>query len=217
MLGYKQIQEIRKIPELEMKRLEHLPRGEDHYLFGKHQPLETCEKISNSKKGKTKPNSGSFQKGIVPWHAGLKNPYSAKTIEKMRQAKLGTHPIVSQTEKERRSKRCIEYNMSEKSLLLSKKKVFNTKPEIEMKRCLKENGISYDFQYPVRNIEHCYIADFYLPLYNIILEVDGKGFHNYPDGRSIDHTRVQEMENVGYRVLRFWEGEFDAKSVWREI
>ena len=72
-------------------------------------------------------------------------------------------------------------------------------------------------EHPVTNIGHPYVADFYLPLYNIVLEVDGKWCHNYPDGREIDRTRTQELEQAGYKVLRFWEGQFDAQSIWREI
>lgn len=86
-----------------------------------------------------------------------------------------------------------------------------------MKRCLNELGIKYEFQYPVEDIKHCYKADFYLPLHNIILEVDGIWSHNYPDGTELDNIRINELEDAGYRVLRFWENEFDAKSVWREI
>ena len=92
-----------------------------------------------------------------------------------------------------------------------------TKPEIEMKRCLEENGIKYKFQHPIMGIEHKYVADFYLPLYNLIIEVDGKNVHNYPDGREIDYVRLCELEELGYRVLRFWEGEFDNFGIWREI
>jgi very-short-patch-repair endonuclease len=94
---------------------------------------------------------------------------------------------------------------------------FNTKPEKEMKRCLDELGVRYEFQYSVWCIKHRYVADFYLPLYNVILEVDGKEVHNYPDGLEMDNIRTQELEQVGYRVLRFWEGEFNSQSVWREI
>jgi len=54
-------------------------------------------------------------------------------------------------------------------------------------------------------------------LYNIVLEVDGKYHHNFPNGREIDSIRTEEMEEVGYRVLRFWEGEFDPQKIWREI
>jgi very-short-patch-repair endonuclease len=246
----------------------------------------------------------SFRKGTI----------SAETIEKMRKAKLGTHPVVSQIEKERRRKKCLEYNVSDigrensrknitkcintagihkkpktedhkrkikegqkcrnprqfwkgniaeienrriqesikwckseegrksssvtskerwdkltkderrnilKPAIISSfngnKRFFNTKPEKEMKRCLNELGIKYEFQYPVEDIKHCYKADFYLPLYNIILEVDGIWSHNYPDGTELDNIRINELEDAGYRVLRFWENEFDAKSVWREI
>jgi len=113
---------------------------------------------------------------------------------------------------------------------------FNTKPEIEMKKCLIELGINevklndwklqkskhngqniFIHQYPVENIEHCYCADFYLPLYNLVLEVDGRYRHNYPDGLKIDLERTQEMEDVGYRVLRFWEDEFNSQIIWKEI
>jgi hypothetical protein len=94
---------------------------------------------------------------------------------------------------------------------------FNTKPELEMSRCLNELGIYYIPQYTIKDIEHCYIADFYLPLYNVVLEVDGKWSHNYPDGLERDFIRTGEMENNGYRVIRFWECEFDSSKIWREI
>lgn len=91
---------------------------------------------------------------------------------------------------------------------------FNTPSEIEMKRCLKENGTEYVFQYFVENIKHAYYADFYLPLYNTIIEVDGR-IHNFK--RDKDEIRTQELEEVGYRLLRFENGGFDAQTVWREI
>jgi len=91
---------------------------------------------------------------------------------------------------------------------------YNTPSEIEMKRCLNENGIKYDFQFFVGNINHPYYADFYLPLYNIILEVDGD-IHNSKN--SLDETRTKELEEIGYRVLRFENNKFDSRSVWREI
>ena len=69
----------------------------------------------------------------------------------------------------------------------------------------------------IENIEHCYVADFYLPLYRIILEVDGQWKHNLPNQLEMDRTRTNELEEAGYRDLRFWEDEFDAQSVWKEI
>jgi len=94
---------------------------------------------------------------------------------------------------------------------------FNTKPEKEMKRCLQELGILYVFQYFVDSIKHRYYADFYLPLYGIIIEVDGYNNHSSQDELEKDITRMKEMEEAGYRVLRFQDKEFDAQSVWREI
>lgn len=111
---------------------------------------------------------------------------------------------------------------------------YNTSPEIQMKKCLTENGVigisleewktgKYEgrnifiHQYPVKNIKHCYLSDFYLPLYNLIIEVDGKDIHNFPNVIQKDLLRTRELEEANYRVLRFLEGEFDTRSVWREI
>ena len=40
-------------------------------------------------KGVAKPNSGSFKKGLIPWHKGKTGVYSPEMIEKLRLAKLG--------------------------------------------------------------------------------------------------------------------------------
>jgi len=131
---------------------------------------------------------------------------------------LGMKRCWAEMTDEERSKREESLSLAGiKSLREKNGPFFNTKPEIEMRRCLRENGIKYIQQYPIGNIKHAFVSDFYLPLYNIILEVDGKYWHSYPDGRDIDHIRTKELEDIGYRVLRFWEGEFDAQSVWREI
>ena len=48
---------------------------------------------------------------------------------------------------------------------------------------------------------------------NIIIEVDGKYWHNYPDGKLIDKIRNDELINVGYKIIRFWENEFNESQV----
>jgi len=97
------------------------------------------------------------------------------------------------------------------------KRFTNTKPEIEMKAILKELGIKYKHNYPIRNILHSYCADFYVPKTNMVIEVDGKFFHNYPYGTEKDATRNKEMKEAGYFVLRFWDEEFDTEKVREAI
>jgi very-short-patch-repair endonuclease len=56
-------------------------------------------------------------------------------------------------------------------------------------------------------IPHKYQADFFLPKHNIVIECDGIYWHEYPNLRVIDILRGKEMEDVGLRVVRFWEHE----------
>ena len=88
-----------------------------------------------------------------------------------------------------------------------------SKPEKEMSQILNYLNIVYKQQHFINEIEHFYPVDFYLPDYNTVIEVDGKYWHNYPAGLEIDKIRNSELIAKGYKVFRFWEGEFDKDFV----
>lgn len=94
---------------------------------------------------------------------------------------------------------------------------FFTKPEKQMCKILSKLGYNYIHHYPMDKIEHMYMADFYLKDLNLILEVDGKYWHNYPDYREIDLLRNDELKSVGFNVVRFWDGEFNEKIVKNKL
>lgn len=83
----------------------------------------------------------------------------------------------------------------------------NTKPELRFKEILKILDITFIHNYPIWNIKHSYPADFLLPRYNLIIEIDGTYWHNYPEGLPIDHIRTEELSNIGLNVLRIWDKE----------
>ena len=89
----------------------------------------------------------------------------------------------------------------------------NTKPEIEMKKILSELKIEYVQSKEIINIKHCYASDFFIEKYNLIIEVDGTYWHNYPLGRDLDKIRGEELSKAGYKLIRFWEGMFDINLV----
>lgn len=68
-----------------------------------------------------------------------------------------------------------------------------TKSEIITKASLKSLKISYDFQKIFYNEETFYIVDFYLPEYNVVLEIDG-GYHNDPEQRLKDSRREKFLK-----------------------
>ena len=70
-------------------------------------------------------------------------------------------------------------------------------------------GYQFLRQRPVLN----YIADFMCKELMLIIEVDGKFWHNFPMGNYIDHIRTNEMRQAGYKVVRFWENGFDLNAV----
>lgn len=56
-----------------------------------------------------------------------------------------------------------------------------------------------------------YIADFYCPSENIIVELDGQG-HFMPGAAEYDNRRDKRLEELGYKVIRF-----ENKMVFQNI
>lgn len=87
-----------------------------------------------------------------------------------------------------------------------------------MKKILKALGIKYVHCFPVWGIiKHGYQADFYVEKYKLIIEVDGKYWHKYPHGLPVDKIRNAELKKKKYKVIRFWENEFNLRSVRKQI
>ena len=51
-----------------------------------------------------------------------------------------------------------------------------------------------------------YIVDFICKEARIIIEIDG-GQHNEPENIEYDKTRTDYLNNLGYKVIRFWNNE----------
>ena len=51
-----------------------------------------------------------------------------------------------------------------------------------------------------------YIVDFICKEAKIIIEIDG-GQHNEPENIEYDKTRTEYLNNLGYKVIRFWNNE----------
>jgi very-short-patch-repair endonuclease len=75
-----------------------------------------------------------------------------------------------------------------------------TDAEQRMRRLLKETipEARFRFQVPLRH----YIADFASHRLKVVIEIDG-GQHN-PD---VDAQRTADIENEGYRIIRFWNND----------
>ena len=63
-----------------------------------------------------------------------------------------------------------------------------------------------------------FIADFYCPLANLVIEIDG-GYHQTEEQQRLDKEREERLQAKGYNILRFTNEQvlFDIDNVLRDI
>ena len=88
-------------------------------------------------------------------------------------------------------------------------KVKATKSELLFIAKLKYNNIKYEFQKPLSYGISFYIADFLIPDYNIIIEIDGSS-HNSDKQKIIDERKDNFYRSRGYKVLRIKNEDVDT-------
>ena len=100
--------------------------------------------------------------------------------------------------------------MKHKSTTLAQAKLLRkniTSQERKLWNILRNNqfhGLKFKRQVPIGN----YVADFVCEIHNIIIELDG-GQHNEQTIIENDKKRTKFLENIGYKILRFWNNEID--------
>ena len=75
-----------------------------------------------------------------------------------------------------------------------------TEAEDFLWRQLKGKGLNTSFKRQCVFLD--YIADFYSPSANLIIEVDG-GYHQTDEQQTLDEIREEKLKKQGYRILRF--------------
>lgn len=104
-------------------------------------------------------------------------------------------------------------------------KSFGTKCELRFKDMLDELAIDYIQQFRMKR----FICDFYLPKFNLIVEIDGDYWHANPKsfkstdvvGRKKeiaariwqkDKARECDLKNMNFNVIRYWESSLKIKN-----
>jgi len=80
-----------------------------------------------------------------------------------------------------------------------------TEIEKRIGKLLRNLNIVFEFQYPILE----YVADFYLPDFNIVIECDGIYWHNSKIAKKKDRIRDARMKGLGINVLRLSEIEIN--------
>ena len=75
-----------------------------------------------------------------------------------------------------------------------------TEAETFLWKQLKGKGLGSDFKRQCIILD--FIADFYCPSANLIIEVDG-GYHLQEEQQQLDKEREERLQAKGYNILRF--------------
>jgi len=140
-------------------------------------------------------------------HTGYKQ--SKETKKKI--SKAMKNKKLSKKHKEKLSKAQKEYfknNPEElkKFIISGQKNPSNI--ELKVKKQLKKNNISFIHQYRLNN----FFYDFYLPEYNLIIEIDGEYWHNYPNGTKRDKRKNKCAIRNKYNIVRIWGNKIEKDN-----
>ena len=189
--------------------------------FGDPKNPKRVEKIISTRKQKF--NSGEYDYIIKAVKENRKDPElgskiskGAKGIAKPKPKNFGVGRIQSEITRQKMSEKH-KINWDNGNI---GKKHYTSKLEDKFCEILKNNNIKFEKAFYAKSIKAFY--DFYLPDFNIIIEVDGDFFHSnpkfYPDGPIYktqiqnnlrDQEKNQWAKNNNYKLLRFWEHDIN--------
>jgi very-short-patch-repair endonuclease len=143
---------------------------------------------------------------------GKKISQGAKGISKPKPNGFGIGRIQSKETRDKMSKSAVQR-------ILKTGKVKRSNLEYKFESLLELLDIKYIHSYYIENINKIY--DFYLPEYNILIEVDGDFWHCNPINHAALECKTQEINitndkfktqwaiDNGYKLLRFWENDIN--------
>lgn len=193
--------------------------------------LEVRKKLSEARKGKTPWNKGrtaseksrrmmsaSQRKRFEKESSGMKG--KKHTIDSRRKM-VESHKNISEETRIRMSTSQKQYfeKFPEAKMRIKKrraKQIFplkDSKPEIKIQNFLQKLDIIFLKHKYIKEIEHSYQCDIFIPSMNLIIECDGNYWHKYPTGREIDNIRTKELIEKGFKVLRVWESDIKKMNI----
>ena len=126
--------------------------------------------------------------------------------------KIWRNPRIRQIFKERRAKQIFP--------------IKDSLPEIKIQNFLRQLNIEFIPHKNIREIEHRYQCDIFIPSMNLVIECDGDYWHgntNNPRFKNLnkfqintkerDNIRIKELQEKGFNVLRFWESDIEKMDL----
>ncbi len=175
---------------------------------GRKFSKEWKENMSLANKGKHHSTSTEFKKGCISLRKGKK--LSKETKRKIGET-LKKRKIAPITRFENLSEETIEKIRRARARQILPIK--DSSIEVKIQNYLKQLKIDFFTHQYIKNIEHGYQCDIWIPSMELIIECDGDYWHKYPEGRNIDKIRTKELIEKGFKVLRLWEREIRVMNI----
>lgn len=87
-----------------------------------------------------------------------------------------------------------------------------TPSEIAFKKRLDKLRIKYHFQWAIETKLSYFIADFFIPKYKLIFEIDGY-YHFTNKGKARDKIRDSVLSSMGYRVIHIPNNKVETYEI----
>jgi len=188
-----------------MKKLYQEGRWAPHNLNKKDSQIYNDEQIKEINNKKAQAN---------------KNPEKIKKIRLSLTGKSKSKEHILKASRER-IKTCINrgyFFTDETKKIMKQKRALQKKTiistiEIKIQNFLMELKIPFFTHHYIKEINHPYQCDIFIPSLNMVIECDGDYWHKYPIGNEIDHIRTSELIKNGFKVLRLWENEIKIMNL----
>lgn len=199
------------LSEEHKKKLSEVRKGVITGMFGKHQSKETKIKIGNANLGKKRTEEEKKKMGESWLKTFNSNPEVRKRMSESHKGFIPTEETRLKL-KEHRAKQIFP--------------IKDTKPEIKVKEFLSQLNIAFIPHKFIKEIEHKYQCDIFIPSKNLIIEVDGDYWHgnienprykvlnqSQIDQRVEDNIRSYELQEKGFNIIRLWESEIKRMNL----
>jgi len=188
-------------------------------IWGDPKSEKRIKAISDSRKQKFASGEYDYIKDAIKEarkdpELGNKISKGAKGISKPKPEGFGIGRIQSEETREKMSNSAIKR-------IINTGKVKRSMLEIRFETFLETLDIKYKHSYYVNTKNHHFIFDFYIPKYNILIEIDGDFWHCNPKTHTNPVCKTQEInikndqiksewaQENGYKLLRFWEDDIN--------
>ncbi len=209
-----------RFPTYVKKHLHIIQKGKtQEEIFGDMKSPKRIKAISDARKAKFESGEYNYIKDAIKEarkdpELGKKISNSVKGKPKPKPEGFGVGRVQSEETRKKMSDSAVQR-------ILKTGKVIRSSLEIRFESFLETLEIKYKHSYYINTTEHHFIFDFYLPDYNILIEIDGDFWHCNPKKFPKPECKTQtiNIENDklkdewakanGYKLLRFWEDDIN--------